>query len=177
MILSNLYGGRIRVWLDELPDLQYVVAHKVLRQVSALPSTTNQLRIAAIEYWQPTGGMAHYGLLGGKFIPNNSEELVLSIPIAIQSNDIIPWALVSKIDRVRPGLHTEFVESIIDEVVKFPNLIGGELHLDCAACGDVGSNAFTFRRLTKSLLKLFMHWQGEFSSQNLVEYIEGGNLF
>lgn len=154
-----------RIWIGELPNLIYPTTKFVERRLEARTSALTQVQQAAIEMIIPSAGRALYGLLGAEFAPDNSEQLLVKVAVSEKAESEVNWSLASSIDKVYSGLPSEYVDSVLDGLTSAGEILGaGELLLNCAAHGVVGSSPRVFRQLALTLVSLIAS-QGESVSE------------
>lgn len=148
---------KARVWLNELPDISHSsgAAQEVI-----MPTTepSMQAKKAAVEVFVPLGPRSMYGLLGGKFEPSTVGELKVTIVSNAANGKLLPTSLAGVSDQVRIGLPKEYHEAVKEGVrlaQKEGVTISGELVIDYAANGEIGSCFAVFKHLAAVLVKLF----------------------
>jgi hypothetical protein len=147
--------SKARVWTAELPPVKFQPTNIISKTLpsDAIPFKNN--RYAGIEIFIPIGARIKYALLAGKFIPKNSSNLLIEIPITDSDGDLVTWALASRLDRVRAGLIKEFVDGVWDGMNNAANLLGtGTLTLGPAAYGEIGSSFQIFKQTAQALISI-----------------------
>lgn len=146
-----------RIWIGELPDIQYKVADIAERRLENKAPTTAEPRCAAVELFIPTGARALYGLLGADFTPAEEQLLIVQVAISGAGENTINWSLAGRVDMVFVGIPQEFAIGVLDGACSAEEirLLGpGVLNFCCAAYGHVGSSLAFFRRLSGAVVRL-----------------------
>lgn len=153
---------RVRVWRDgdQLPVFESVglLERKLeTRRRDSAPRAT-----VSIEAVLPRGAMVMYGALGGMFQPNPSRSGLTVKVHHLQSGDSgAPYAsdLVVAPDKSSLGLPLDVVEAVMsgvnEQLILRPEPGPGELVLDRALHGVVGSSAEMFRMLARAVVWVF----------------------
>jgi hypothetical protein len=147
-----------RVWLDELPDSRYAALHTIVRQTIAGGDSTPVRTRAAVELYVPTGPRWYYGLLGGEWYADPTENSCrVSVSIAGANTKPLTDSLAA-LDKVHTGLPLEFAEAVcvglqttLQQLAVVPR---GTLAIICAAHGEIGSCDAVFQQLGAVLVKL-----------------------
>ncbi len=147
---------KARVWLDELPDATCPLGVNQEITMSAAGQSAQATRVA-VEVFIPLGPRSMYGLLGGEFMPSTNGQLKVSIISSSGGGKLLPSSLASPEDQVWTGLPTEYCDAVKEGVHLAQQEIGaasGELVINCAAHGEIGSCAAVFKHLAIVLIKL-----------------------
>lgn len=139
MIITLDYGRKLRVWIGELPDAGYPVAHVIEYTRPAAPSTRSVARQAAVEYYRPTGPHILYSLLGARFTPSASDHLlVIQIARSAGAGRPIDWS-INPFYGAEIGLWSQMAVDFVVGGVRESEAIGtlgaGVLRFDCAVEG------------------------------------------
>ena len=153
-MLIEMGHGRARVWRDSLPYEPAHAPERASRSVPVPEPAQVGSRLVAIEAMRPMGFPA-YGMIGGRFEPENSDSLVVSIccpdETTIFQSAVLRWTNGS----IRRGLPEEYHGAVLDQVDRFCRdgmASPGVLRVACAAHCAVGSSRLAFSGLTKALL-------------------------
>lgn len=161
-----------RVWIGELPNAAYspvdTVTHVIAAGRQPIP---NGLTLATVEVFVPLGGRALYGLLGGHWRPTKGSHLSVELSVSAPNEHSFPDSLAEKVDDVRVGLPAEYAQGVFDGIDlakgELNTVAAGELSIDCAAHGAVGSSSAIFKHLASVLVKLFNTIHAEPSDEEL----------
>jgi hypothetical protein len=150
---------RARVWIGDLPDAMCPPVGTLTHTIAAGRETQNGLRLAAIEVLVPLGPRSMYGLLGGRFEPDATGQLVIGFNVTAATERLFAESLAANGDQVRVGLPAEYAHSVLAGVSaakgEMNSLASGKLSFDCAAHRDIGSCEAVYRHLAAALVKLF----------------------
>jgi len=164
-IMQNItldFHIQARVWLQEHPQIIYSATDLIEREVgSGLEKKAGDKR-AALEILIPVGPRFLYGLLGAKFIPNDSGKIVVQILVSTTEEADYKKSIASEqhLDTVRVGLPREYSNSVIEGALQALNpqscteLGSGILRFDQAAWGEIGSSNKIFRQIAATVVQL-----------------------
>ena len=173
MIALTLSSNRkVRVWLNEMPDAGYSVDSVLERNFEAESGMISSVRCGAIEMYMHTGPRGLYGLLGAKFTPHDSRELLVQVALSSNDGTSIDWSLASGLDSVQSGLLPRYADGIlagIMETEEIHALGAGVLRFDYAAHGQIGSTSIVFQQLGRALVRLIMSENGSMSDEVLAD--------
>lgn len=155
MLTLHLGGYRkCRLWLDELPAVQYTPL-RVEERTLASSAPGKALKSAAVELLLPMGPRVMYGLLGATFtsVPS-SGTLLVQVALSGADGGLHQESLAGQLDQVRAGLPEEYAESVWEglQAPSLPGLGAGVLRVGCAAHGQVGSAPWLFKRLAQAVV-------------------------
>ncbi len=151
-----------RVWLQDYPGIIYGAADVIEREVgSGLAKKTGDKQ-AALEIIIPVGPRFLYGLLGAKFIPNDSGKIRLQVLVSTSTEPVYQKSIASEqnLDIVRVGLPGEYSNSVIEGALQALNhqlcteLGSGIIQFDQAAWGEIGSSNKIFRQIAATVVQL-----------------------
>ena len=155
--LQLSHWRRARIWIDDLPS-DYVfefLGHIETRFGSN--TTSPSVGRVAIEILMPHGGKSDYGLLGGEFVPNECNELVVTAYHSGPDYGSLVDSLAAPLDVVRVGLPLEYSQAVVSGIGMVGSdavLPAGQLRVFLATHGTFNSSIFFFRRLGKALFKI-----------------------
>jgi hypothetical protein len=113
--------------------------------------------------------------LGAEFVPAPVKQLVVQVPISLDTGQIIPDALVGRHDTVYAGLPQEYLPGVLDSamnMVEMPFLGSGTLCFCRSAHGSLGSSIKFFGLLTTLVIKLLLLERQAISEEALLELIQ-----
>jgi hypothetical protein len=172
--------GEGRIWLQELPDCSYPVSQLLELRLPAEPRQEAKPLCAAAEVFVHMGGYCPYGLLGARFEPAQTGELIVQVAVSSSDGPPMSDALPGSIDEVSCGLPMEYASGVFQEISNTDSLStfgSGVLSFDCAAYGMVGSSFAWFVRLAGVVIQL-LPLQGEsIPPDRLKAMIEAGMAF
>ncbi|NJK91118.1 MAG: hypothetical protein HC904_04360 [Blastochloris sp.] len=147
---------KARIWLNELPDASCPTGVTQEISVSAKGESVMAKR-AAVEVFVPLGPRSMYGLLGGEFTPSTTGQLNVTIISSAANGKSLSESLASSSDQVRVGLPREYCEAV-KEGIRLAQAelspASGELVINYAAHGEIGSCAAVFKHLAAVLVRL-----------------------
>lgn len=173
------WSRSVWIWRGTLPDARYEPAKVLsLRVPAASPARVARGRAAA-EFRAITGPRSIYGLLGAEFMPSDTPELAIEV---VTSGDDVPHADDKR--WIRPGsrawigeyvgLPDEYGQAVLEgarDVPEVAQLGGGTLRFDCAAYHVVDSNAITYARLARIVVRLLLPDAAAMGESDLVEIV------
>lgn len=163
--------NRARVWQGELPEIAYAGLRIVEHVVNADRNVVAQPMSGAVEVFFPRGASFHTGLLGARFTPDESGSLRMRLKLVDPAiKDIVDWALAAGVDSVHPGLPPYLVSAVVAGVTTSQDhrsLGSGELYVDCAAFGEVGSAERIFEQLANAVICVCAHHEEEFTAERI----------
>jgi hypothetical protein len=146
MISLSLSRARtVRVWLGELPPARYEANSRFEVVVDATPTEASDPHIVAVEMKQNRGGRILYGLVGGRFDPDNSIQLRIFVNATSANGVLFSDSLMTstnlpgnqRAETVFVGLPEDYARAIthsIESKTKQLNLKkAGTILFDCAA--------------------------------------------
>ncbi|MQA29782.1 MAG: hypothetical protein GEU82_08080 [Luteitalea sp.] len=164
--------GRARVWLDEHPDIAVEGTRLVTRTLPARQGVST-IRRAGVELFVPSGALAGYALVCGRFVPNDRDTLALELPVGGTPADRLSWSLAADLDDVRPGLPDEYAESVLAALMAAPDVLGsGTLTLGPTAHAHVGSSPSVFFRASAALLDILAMNPEDISGEQVVRILQ-----
>lgn len=148
---------KARVWLNELPDIDHSanVTQEAIKPMIHLPERTKK---AAVEVFVPLGPRSMYGLLGGEFKSSTNQGFEITIIANTVDGKLLHASLAGVSEQVRVGLPKEYYKAVKEGVSvaqKIGGTISGELVINCAAYGELGSCPAVFKHLATVLMRLF----------------------
>ena len=156
------FHSKALVWIGDYPSLIYPAIDVINQDVYTGLSINYGEKRAALEIMLPVGSRVLYGLLGAKFIPNNSGKFSLEVLVSTNSEAVFQQSLAAKLDQVRIGLPSEYSQSVIDGTLhsldqkSLESLGSGVLRFDKAAHGEIGSSNKFFRKIAATVVQLLM---------------------
>jgi hypothetical protein len=164
--------GRARVWIDEHPDIAVQGSRLITRTLPARQGIGTPRR-AGVEIFVPSGALADYALVCGRFAPHDLGTLTLELSVGAARGDRLSWSLAAELDEVRPGLPEEYAESVLGALVTAPDVLGsGTLILGPAAHGHVGSSPNAFFRASAALLDILAMKPEDLSGEQLLRILQ-----
>ena len=154
--------SKARVWITDNPSIIYPALDIVTQDIKSGLKCKSAPRKAALEINIPVGPRSCYGLLGAKFIPNNSGNLSLEIAVSTDSESIFTDALAAQIDTVRIGLPMEYCQSVIEGIINsltpenMEILGSGIIVFAQAAHGEISSSNQIFRNIAATVILLLL---------------------
>jgi hypothetical protein len=159
------FERQARVWIGELPDAIYPAEKSVRHVLSTSDRSVVEPLLAAVEFFAHVGPRTYFGLLGGQLLPSETGRLAVNVSITDTEGKPFLNNPSSKVDKIRVGLPSEYVGGVLAGVAlakkELDVLSSGNLLINCAAHGYIGSSESTFKHLALILLKLF-------NSQNIL---------
>lgn len=162
---------KARVWFDASAVPAYTPSAEVVRVVAATPGSLRDDRTAAVELFVPAGGRFLHGLLGGHFIPDQSDRLSIAASVTNGEQTDLTSSLAGGLDSVRVGLPATYADAAIRAIVDLQSeshFQSGHLAINQAAHGDAGSSPLVFKHLAIVLTKLLNLTQRELSDDDLL---------
>ena len=160
-----------RIWIGELPGLACSSIKTLTHTITAERESQNGLRLAAIEVFAHVGPRSMYGLLGGHWKPHANTQLNIQVEISAANERLFTNSLALN-DEVRVGLPIEYGNAVLTGVkaakIELAALTAGELSIDCAAHGAIGSCEAVYKHLATTLVKLFNLTNSEPSNEELM---------
>ena len=114
-------------------------------------------KVATLEVLIPRGARFIYGLLGADFSPNDSRELTIQVSSSTVFVPITDWSLARGLDSVRTGIPPWAAHDILNAAsIAAADFGSGLLRFSIGAFGEIGSNVWVFRNLTKAVVALLL---------------------
>ncbi|MFT3848688.1 MAG: hypothetical protein QM739_08395 [Propionivibrio sp.] len=161
---------KARVWIDELPDTIDTLGTACEITMSGTRESMLAMQ-AAVEVLVPLGPRSMYGLLGGRFTPSANGQLTVKIFSSSVVGKSFPSSLASAGDQVWTGLPIEYSEAVkegIHLVEQDIGVVSGELIINCAAYGEIGSCYAIFKSLAIVLTKLISEQKSNLTDDEIV---------
>ena len=163
---------KARVWINQLPDASFVPS-VVAKVVISTDGTSGQGNIqAAIELFIPLGPRAMYGLLGARFVANQSGELIIEIGSTELAGDVVPDTLAMRGDIVRVGLPSEYINGVSNGIeLALPDLAklgAGVMTVSCAAYAEISSCEDIYSKVFRMLAALLSVGDSSMSDEILI---------
>ncbi len=173
LIVLNLSGYRkARIWLGELPELNYPIVNVLSRTKDAKKVDISEVRRTAIEMLIPTGGCFIYGLLEAEFTPTNLGEFSIKVATSANTGNPVNWSLATSVDEVCAGIPLEYSESVIEGALSAGDILGsGILCFQGGAHGAVGSSKRIFRHLATTAVRILVYPFESISEENLTAIV------
>lgn len=163
---------RARVWTGELPDVACPSIKTLTQTIAADKKLQNGLRLAAIEVFVPLGPRSMYGLLGGQFDPDATDQLRIDVNTSGANERLLADNLAMMGDEVRVGLPTEYAQAVLVGVdlakSELSSVASGRLSINCGAHGAIGSCEAVYKHLAAILLKVLNTESLELSDEKLL---------
>lgn len=172
--------GRIRLWQDDLPQIQSSVIRTVERRVRTEAQSKGLDQCVAVEFFQHLGGLCAYGLLGATFLSHRDPSLIIRLAVSRQDDVRLAGTLAENVDVVHAGLPDEYVESVIMGSVKEDGvsaLGNGVLYYVCAAHGEVSSSERVFSYLARAVISLLGQTGSEVERGPIPAFFTANGLF
>jgi hypothetical protein len=148
----------VRFWIGEVPDAHYASTKVIHHAAAARVEVPAAPRFVALEIFVPSGPRWLYGMLGGRWRSDGGGALKVSAEVAAVSGRLFPQHLAISGDQVRVGLLAEHARGIVAGVQIVERSVAGlpmgELTLDVASHGAVGSNPTIYKHIVAILLQL-----------------------
>ncbi|WP_133161724.1 hypothetical protein [Deinococcus koreensis] len=138
-------GFTAQLWCDELPE-HYQVGAATIPFVFAATGAW-EARTGALSQWWP-GNIRQFGLLGGTFTPNDSEQFSVFLPELVV-DDLTAYEQPYE----RLGLPDEYRSFFIRGLTEQEALPSGELQITVAAHDIVGSSQMSFLFAAQAFFK------------------------
>jgi len=174
--MKNLALGKhrqARVWIGELPNAACSSIEILNHSVAAKSRSQTELTLVAIEVYVPLGPRSMYGLLGGEWQPDQSNQFSVEISVSAANERLFTDNLAKRGDEVRVGLPAEYAKAVVtgvdvakDELSMLPS---GKLSINRAAHGAIGSCEAVYKHLAAVLVKLINFSEMERSDESLVK--------
>lgn len=153
------YFGKIRIWLDELPDAAFPSQEVDELVLLGSRSVRFSHAKAAVEVSLPTGARFDYGLLGAEATHTESENLTVCIPrVSVGRDRSFIDPPYKQLKDVRVGMTRELsaglekcVQALQDRLAPLP---AGRVEFTCAAHEPTGSSERVFKGLCGMVLHL-----------------------
>ncbi|MBI5723722.1 MAG: hypothetical protein HZA50_07185 [Planctomycetes bacterium] len=145
---------RVRLWIGSLPGAEYAPQEWL---TSTAPARTHQIghtMSIGVELYAPQGAKFSYALLGGTFVPIDGDTLMIRVG-CLNGDSIFPEAMAHALDDVRKGLPREYGQTVLEVLTGLESLPAGNLTIDHAAHGIIGSSRKSFRDAAGILARLF----------------------
>jgi hypothetical protein len=166
---------RVRLWLGDQPNVCYTSSQSLTYEFLANGSDLPVYGSVAAEALVPMGGRFMYGLLGASFKPSKNPLIRITVGLPARSDMPFDDNLAARLDEVRVGLTSEYADAVRDTLYSEEQIIasmpGGDLLIECAAQGKIGSSADMFRRLTSVVLRLVQGSDEQFTDSALVQML------
>lgn len=156
-IKDPIYHKKCRIWINDVPEIQYQVTD-IIEETFEANMVLNKAKIITAELLLPRNA-SYYALLGAKFIPDNSGEMIATVKLSDSEKNVFRNAITYDFETVFCGIPDEYGNSILkyikDNISKlsFPS---GKLCFDIGAYGIIGSSQLIFSQLTEVILKLLL---------------------
>lgn len=158
------FHSQARVWLkDSLPIIIYPALNIITQDIQTGLTCKSGTRQAALEIFIPVGPRVCYGLLGAKFIPNDSGRLSVEVRVSTENESIFSSSMAATVDTVKIGLPEEYSQSVIEGIVnsltnpKMIEILGsGVIGIEQAAHGELSSSKKMFRNIAATLTRLLL---------------------
>ncbi len=165
-------GLQARVWLAELPQLEYQPAEVVYRDLKTNGEPRPSVRQAAVELAVPVGGRVLYGILGATLSPTPGDMICVRVLKSIDIDVMVPWSLASRVDSVYIGLPDEYSAGVLEGASPNATILGpGTLTFNRAAHGLVGSSHAFFKRLATIVVDLLDCQMERASDDELIQFL------
>lgn len=153
-IQLNSYA-KARFWYGKFPIIGESDSYTISKCFQSNASSITVERLAGIELYIPSGAKTNYALVCGKFVPQESNKLIINVLVSTSFGNLINWALGSTVDEVRSGLPKEFSDSIFLGASEAPEKLGGGiLSFGPFAYGIVSSSSKMFNITSKALIDI-----------------------
>jgi hypothetical protein len=160
--------------MGELPDAACPSIKTLTHFAAAKAQSSSGLRLAAIEVFVPLGPRSMYGLLGGEWQPDQSNQFGVEVNVSAANERLFADSLALKGDEVRVGLPAEYANAVVvgvdlakDQLSVLPS---GKLFINRAAHGAIGSCEAVYKHLAAVLVKLISSAEIERSDEGLVKF-------
>lgn len=185
MIELRNAGGLVtcRVWLGELPTVDYQPERLMERAVPAASSAITGIRRAAVEMFL-LRDHTPYALIGGEFTPHMTGQLLIQIAVSRLGTekpgaDTLHFGELTKAhpDKIREygvyaGLPEMFARHVIAGTADAGPLLGsGQLRFDHAVYSPLSSSEWIFKRVTTAAVRILVRSEESASEETLHEII------
>ncbi len=160
--------------MGELPDVACPSIKTLTHFFASKAQSTSGLTLAAIEVLVPVGPRSMYGLLGGEWQPDQSNQFGVEVNVSAANERLFADSLALKGDEVRVGLPVEYANAVAtgldlakDQLSVLPS---GRLSINRAAHGAIGSCDAIFKHLAAVLVKLISSAEIERSDDGLFKF-------
>lgn len=152
-------NGQVKLIIDEEPMVNDYISEHLSGFVEKKCDKIIIPNLIGLEVSLSKGGRICYGLLAGKLIPNNKQNII-SFDISYTAQNTIKYtdSILYNDNYVYKGLPKEYLEHVkmgilkgIEKVNFFPNC---NLHYDYAANCEVGSSPMFFEMISETLTEL-----------------------
>lgn len=156
MLSVKWNGRRARIWLNDIPDWSYTSTNIVKHVEENKDIGQAHLTSVALELSFPSGPTS-YGGLAVTFLPLESGNLEISIPVLNKGEEILSDILASKTETVEKALPEGYIEGLLRGFLapEGGDVLGsGKLQVQGALHGYVGSSPIMFSVLGRCVVKL-----------------------
>jgi len=154
LLLSH--SRKARIWISDLPEGVLLEPSSHVERRFSSNTRLGDSRKIAIELFIPRGARFDCGLIGGEFVPNESNEFVTTVCHSIGAR-VLADSLVDSLDEVKVGLPLDYADAVLEGIAAESThsaLPTGHLRVGCAAYGRFGSSVFFFKLLGKILFRM-----------------------
>jgi hypothetical protein len=164
---------RARVWIGDLPDATYLSTNVTTHTITARSRSLVGKRLVAVELFVPLGARSMYGLIGGRFEPDDQDHLTVEVGTSSNSERLLTDSLASRVDEVHVGLPDEYVGAVLRGIdvarFKLGAITSGKLVIECGAHGMMGSCEAIYESLVVVLIELCNLASADISDSELIE--------
>lgn len=150
---------RIKLWLDELPNLKNVSSNTFSERIDLNSGQQKDFKKLCIEL-SFLRHASNYALLGFEYIPHNGSYLEVDILFSDKNTEKYLSNHLFGSETKYCGLAKEYVAAIFDEIKTFSKnncMASGKIIFKVAANCEIGSSELIFRKATQMLLKIFIN--------------------
>ena len=165
--------SRVRIWDAERTDLRFLATEWLQQSWSVRGE--GQERFCCVEGYFPTGGRIVDGVIGGRFTPRDAQRFLLKAGTTGLDGPIVDAVMPSSdLETVRLGLPYEYAPAVVETVSRFDiaRFGSGEVCIDHAAHGVIGSSLSAFSGLTAILLEFLARAVESYSDEELRAIVE-----
>jgi len=137
----------VRVWIDEIPDAEYVSASVLRKDIPCEFSSEITGSFVAIERTVITGARKLYGLLGGSFRPMKTAYCRLETGMSADDPEVGSRALSRSETSIIKGLPSEYGQAVMEGALKFQGFKSGHVVFDHACHTAIGSSPVHFAQI------------------------------
>ena len=146
---------RARVWVGVLPDAEYTPSSWLTKTLPATHLRAEGALRVAVETYIPHGARCCSALLGCTFRPVCGASLHLRVGV-LDGTAVYSASMVARLDTVRIGHPDEMAEGVIAGLSLPTGGVAGDLTVQHAAYGMVGSSYGTFGEVAKILSRILL---------------------
>ena len=175
--LKNL--DKMVLWINESPVDSFLSSKKLSFRIPTIEGgafSCNQIDQLIVELEKPCGGICMYGLLGIKIERHNKQYLDIDFGLGDKDSRLFENSIIEIIESPRYGLPDNFpsilFEIFKEEMIARKIFFSGKIEICYGAYGDVSSNLYIFKKITKLIVFLLSNHINE---ELLIDYLYQNN--